>query len=161
EVHSRCSVCAHADKFIIGNWPEHLGVYVCGTCKGLVNVPVADGQCPGCGFPPSPDDLYDYSRSIPYLGDQFAGAKAPGPLCPECGQAHLEFETRAHYNLGLVTEQQVQARETWGRDYLEKAIFRNSLAPVCDKFKLSRAKVLEYFHLDEPAGEPVTESISF
>jgi hypothetical protein len=32
---------------VIGNWAEHLGVYVCPGCNALVNIPVETSTCPG------------------------------------------------------------------------------------------------------------------
>ena len=81
QVQSHCGACRRGDSFVIGNWPSCLGVVACAGCRALVNVPVADGKCPGCGRVPAAEEFYDYSLAIPYLGGKFP--------------AELELETKA------------------------------------------------------------------
>ena len=161
QIESRCRACSSGDTFLIGNWPEHLGAYVCSTCQSLVNVPVETGQCPGCGHQPALTEFYDYSGAIPYLGGQMPHEPEPGPECPKCRRAPLSFENNAHLNMGMVVYNAEKARGTWGRDFMEKAIFMNSTIPVVEEFQLSPVKVFEYFHLDIPTGPLVTRRISF
>jgi hypothetical protein len=33
EVKSRCETCQEGDDLLIGLWPEHLGVFICGACR--------------------------------------------------------------------------------------------------------------------------------
>src|SRR5262249_13767007 len=82
EIESSCAACRQGDRFMIGNWPEHLGVYVCSVCKALTNISVETPKCPGCGQLVEPQDCYDYSFAIPYLGGQFLREPEPGPNCP-------------------------------------------------------------------------------
>jgi hypothetical protein len=85
----------------------------------------------------------------------------PGPSCPKCQRASLTFENNAHLNMGMVVQNVEQARATWGRDYMEKAIFMNSAILVIEEFQLSPVKVFEYFNLDIPTAPLVTRRISF
>src|SRR5262245_9653120 len=48
-IDSSCVACGQGDRFMIGNWPAHLGVYVCSVCKALTNISVETRKCPGCG----------------------------------------------------------------------------------------------------------------
>jgi hypothetical protein len=161
EIQSRCRACGKGDKFLIGNWPEHLGVYVCASCRALVNVPVGSGHCPGCGHEPTMRDFYDYSLAIPYLGGQMPHEPEPGPLCQRCQRASLSFENNVHLNMGMVVYNVEKARATWGRDFMEKAVFMNSTIPVIKEFQMSPVKVFEYFNLDIPSAPLITQRISF
>jgi len=161
EIQSRCHACGQGDTFLIGNWPEHLGVHVCAECHALVNIPVETGQCPGCGQQPSLQDFYDYSFAVPYLGGQMPRQPEPGPACPKCQRAPLTFENNVHLNMGMIVSNAEKARATWGREYMEKAIFMNSALPIIEEFELSPAKIFEYFNLDTPTAPLITERISF
>src|SRR5262245_22137734 len=113
-IQSQCAACSQGDAFLIGNWPEHLGVHVCQKCRAVVNIPVADGKCPGCGDIPAPQSLYDYCFSIPYLGGQFPGKLERGPPCPKCEQGPLTFTNNTHLNMGMVIADPQKARRAWG-----------------------------------------------
>lgn len=161
EIESSCLACGQGDRFMIGNWPEHLGADVCPTCKALVNIPVETMRCPGCDRSVAPQDCYDYSFAVPYLGRQFISDPEPGPTCPRCGQGPLAFENRAHLNMGMVVRNSEKARATWGRDYIEKAIFMNSAIPVVEEFRLDPRRVFAYFNLDLPTRPLMTRRVSF
>lgn len=161
QIESHCPACNHSSQFTIGDWTRHLGVYVCSTCKAFVNIPVEDGQCPGCNYQPQPADLYDYALAIPYLGGQAPFALQPGPLCPQCRQQSVTFENNAHLNLGSVVYNEEGAKATWGKDYMEKAIFMNSTIPVIQEFQLDPKKVFAYFHLHIPAAPLITRCWSY
>jgi ssDNA-binding Zn-finger/Zn-ribbon topoisomerase 1 len=158
---SRCGTCHQGDTFVIGNWPEHLGVFICPKCRALANVPVSDGKCPGCGEAPALEQLYDYSFAVPYLGGKFPGQLEPGPTCPKCRQGLLSFENSAHLNMRMVIAEPEKARGTWGRQYMEKQIFINSTYPVLKEFQLEGAKLFAYFNLDAPKMPFVTSRMSF
>src|SRR5262249_26728778 len=158
EIHSSCASC-EGDDFAIGNWPEHLGVFVCRTCRALVNIPVATGKCPGCRQEPQPAEMYDYAFAVPYLGGNVVGSLEPGPSCPKCGR-ELAFENRVHQNMGVVIHNKEKARATWGRDSMEKAIFMNSAVLLCYQQQLSPGKVFDYVHLDVPPRPPLTGKAS-
>ena len=151
EVRSNCSACNQGDDFVIGLWPTHLGLYVCDSCKALVNVPLESGTCK-CGRRPAVDNFYDYAYSIPYFRGQSIAAIEPGPNCPKCGQAQLIFETTSHFNVGRLGTTQDGNRPWIGKDYLEKAIFVYALMAVCSEFDLSPDELLEYYNLDVPAS---------
>jgi len=161
EIHSHCDRCNGGDAFLIGNWPEHLGVFVCRTCKKVVNIPVEDGQCPGCGHQPEVDEFYDYAFAIPYFDGQLPHPPEPGPRCPKCGEGTLSFENRVHLNMLMVRANAEKARVAADRDYMEKAIFLNSMMPVIDELQLDTRELLDYFHLSPPTGPPVTKRLSF
>jgi len=161
QIQSQCAACKKSDSFLIGNWPEHLGVYVCQKCQALVNIPVSDGKCPSCGHAPQLSELYDYSFAVPYLGGSFPGQLEPGPICPKCHQKPLTFMNTAHLNMGMVVWDPQKARNTWGRQYLEKAIFINSTVPVIKEFQLDAAKLFTYFNLDAPTPPFITSRMSF
>jgi hypothetical protein len=161
QIESVCTACRQGDSFLIGNWPEHLGVYVCSACKALVNVPVETSRCPGCSQDVEPPDCYDYSFAIPYLGGQFVRELEAGPTCPKCGCAHLAFENTAHLNMGMVVGNREKAQATWGRDYVEKAIFMNSTIPVIEEFQLDPRHVFAYFNLELPSKPLITKRLSF
>src|SRR6516225_2407481 len=74
----KCPVSLSRDTFLIGNWPEHLGVHVCAVCHALANIPVETGHWSGCGQQPDLQDFYDYSFAVPYLGGQMPGQPEPG-----------------------------------------------------------------------------------
>jgi hypothetical protein len=63
--------------------------------------------------------------------------------------------------MGMVVHNAEKARTTWGRDYMEKAIFMNSTIPVIEEFQLNPVKVFEYFNLDIPTAPLITRRISF
>jgi hypothetical protein len=157
---SQCPSCDAGDQFVIGHWPEHLGLYACPTCRALVNVPVTTGACPGCGHAVDAGSLYDYSFAIPYGHGHFGPEREPGCTCPKCGQAPLTFTNTAHLNMGVVVHSVDRARATWGRDYLEKAIFMNSSLPVIEEFHLDLRQVFAYFNLHIPSGPLGTERVS-
>ena len=161
EIESSCGACGQGDRFMIGNWPEHLGVYVCSVCKALTNISVETAKCPGCGQRVEPQDCYDYAFAIPYLGGQFIREPEPGPVCPKCGRGPLAFQNTAHLNMGMVVWNREKARATWGKDYVEKAIFMNSTIPVIEEFQLDPPRVFAYFNLDLPSKPPITERLSF
>ncbi|MCI0462342.1 MAG: hypothetical protein L0Z62_35770 [Gemmataceae bacterium] len=161
QIKSVCTACCQSDTFLIGNWPEHLGVYLCSACKALVNVPVDTSSCPGCVQGVEPQNCYDYTFAIPYLGGRFVGDPEPGPTCPKCGRAHLAFENTAHLNMGMVVGNREKAQATWGRDYIEKAIFMNSALPVIEEFQLDPRRVFAYFNLDLPSKPLITKRLSF
>ena len=94
-VQSTCPTCSQQGEFIIGNWPEHLGVYLCKACQVPVNVWVEGGQCRGCGARPGSQELYDHAHAITYLGGQYPGEPKPGPRCPKCDEGTLRFEIPA------------------------------------------------------------------
>src|SRR5271155_3440876 len=101
-VQSRCDQCGHSDSFMIGNWKEHLGVYICrDPCKSIVNIPLDTGRCPGCGRPVSPNECYDYSHSIPYGNGQFMVEPEHGPKCPQCSSGTLSFLPTIHHNVRM------------------------------------------------------------
>ena len=150
EVRSHCQAGQAGDDFVIGLWPEHLGVFV--YCRKVVNVSLDGEACPGCGCPPPVEEFDDYAGSIPYLGGQSMGPLEPGPECPKCRRDRLAFETTAHFNVGPLGTPKA-GRTPWvGRDYLEKAIFVYSLMAVCMEFELDPDEVLRYYHLDVPRG---------
>jgi len=161
EVQSQCRSCGNGDVFVIGQWTAHLGVHVCRQSRMLLNVPVETGACPGCGECPPADALYDYSFAVPYLGGQTIRELEAGPVCPKCEGASLTFNTTTHLNMGVVVHDVERARATWGRDYLEKAIFMNSSIPVIEEFQLDAEQVFDYFHLHLPTGPIATKRISF
>ena len=161
EIESSCGACGQGDRFMIGNWPEHLGVYVCSVCKALTNISVETAKCPGCGQRVEPQDCYDYAFAIPYLGGQFIREPEPGPVCPKCGRGPLAFQNTAHLNMGMVVWNREKARATWGKDYVEKAIFMNSTIPVIEEFQLDPQRVFAYFNLDLPSKPLITKRLSF
>jgi hypothetical protein len=161
QIQSHCPACQAGDSVVIGNWPEHLGLYLCLSCRQLVNIPTRDGKCPGCGYEPRPDELYDYSRAIPYLGGQMPYTPDSGPVCPRCEGGALQFHNTAHYNMMMVVGNEAGAKATWGRDYVEKAIFMNSTFPVIQEHRLDPRKVFAYFHLDMPSAPLITRSVSY
>src|SRR5262245_53607237 len=130
-VESRCPACSTTDTFVIGLWPEHMGVYVCLRCQKLVNVPLATGKCPGCGYEPGAEEFYDYAYAIPYFNGPPAEEREPGPECPKCAQGRLVFQTTSHFNVGRLGTPQNGERPWIGRDYLEKAIFGYAIMAVC------------------------------
>jgi hypothetical protein len=161
QVESICTACGQGDSFVIGNWPEDLGVYVCPVCQAPVNIPVETSECPGCGQGVEPEDCYDYSFSIPYLGGQFIHEPEPGPDCPKCGRAPLAFETTTHLNMGMVVDNREKALATWGRESMEKAIVINSALAVIEELQLDLDLVLAYFNLDVPKKDLITNGLSF
>lgn len=160
-IQSECQTCSHSDTFIIGNWTEHYGVYICRTCRQLVNISVADGVCKGCGSHPNLTDYYDYSHAIPYLGGQNPMPLESGPNCPRCEMGSLTFHNQAHLNLGMVVHNTIGAQSTWGIDTMEKSIFMNSAIPVIQEFQLDPVKVFTYFHLHIPNAPLMTRRVSF
>jgi uncharacterized protein (TIGR03067 family) len=161
EVQSRCTGCNGGDTVLIGNWPEHLGILVCTRCKALVNIETDVGKCPGCGYAPAQEQLYDYSFAIPYIGGKFMREPEQGPLCPKCGGGRLTFETNTHINMLHVVANREKALAAAGKDYMEKAIFLNSLVAVADEFCLDVQALLDYFNLDVPALPLITNRLSF
>jgi hypothetical protein len=161
QIDSSCVACGQGDRFMIGNWPEHLGVYVCSVCKALTNISVESRKCPGCGQLVEPQDCYDYSLTIPYLGGTFPCELEPGPNCPRCGRGPLAFENNAHLNMGMVVWNKEKAQATWGKDYVEKALFMNSTIPVIDEFQLDPRRVFAYFTLDLPSRPLITRRPSY
>lgn len=161
EVKSHCEACQEGDEFVIGLWPKHLGVFMCGACRKVVNVPLDGETCPGCGYPPAVEEFYDYSGAIPYLGGTSLGPLEPGPECPKCGQGRLSFETTSHINVGPLGTPE-DGKTPWvGRDYLEKAIFVYSLLPVCSEFELPPDAVLKHYNLDVPKTLIAARRVSF
>lgn len=161
QIQSQCAACQQGDEFIIGDWTRHYGVYVCRTCHKLVNIPVSDGQCPGCGHAPAFEAYYDYAFAIPYLGGQTPRELEAGPDCPRCGGAKLTFANGAHLNMGMVAFNEEGARATWNIDFIEKAIFMNSSMPVIHEFDLDPVKVFTYFHLHLPLAPLITKRLSY
>jgi hypothetical protein len=155
QIRSDCPACRQTDVFLIGNWPEHLGVFACTACRALVNVPVADGKCPGCGRQPGPHEFLDYADSAPYLGRSFHKKLAAGPRCPKCGRDFVLFTNTRHLNMLAVVGNRAGAEAAKGQEYMEKALFRNSLAPVIAEFRLDAAKVFAYFHLEPRRDRPL------
>ena len=151
EVRSQCPACGQGDEFVIGLWPEHLGVYVCPDCASVVNVPFGSGACQ-CGRRPATEEFYDYAYAIPYLGGQSLGEIEPGPLCPKCANGRLMFETTSHFNVGRLGATEDGDRPWVGQDYLEKAIFVCAVMAVCSELDLDPEEILEYYSLDVPAS---------
>jgi hypothetical protein len=149
-IESLCPKCGRGEEFSIGNWPEHLGVFACPSCKALVNVPLETGHCAGCGTQPGTYDFYDYAHSIAYMRAQPPGEGEPGPPCPKCAGAALTFNMTSHYNVGRLGEPPDGATPWAGRDYLEKAIFFFALVGVAAQWKLPVPDLLAYYHLDMP-----------
>lgn len=160
-IQSHCAECEQGDEFTIGDWTRHYGVYVCSSCQKLVNIPVEDGKCPGCGQQPTLAEYYDYSFAIPYLGGQTPRPLDAGPTCPKCKKTHLVFHNTAHLNMGAVVFNEAAAKTTWGMDYMEKAIFMNSAVPVIQEFQVDAAKVFSYFHLHIPTAPLITRRLSY
>ncbi|MDX1992039.1 MAG: hypothetical protein SF029_06605 [bacterium] len=160
-VESHCSACGEGDTFIIGNWPEHLGVYVCPTCQKVVNVPLDTCRCPGCGQQVQPEDCYDYGQSMPYLGGKSLHPLEPGPECPRCGGTTLTFLPTAHLNMLMVVMNAEKARAYWQLDYMEKALFMNSSIPVIHEFNIPITSVFAYFNLNLPRHALITRRISY
>jgi hypothetical protein len=150
EVKSRCETCQEGNDLVIGLWPEHLGVLICGACRKLVNIPLEGGACPGCGRQPATDEFYDYAGSIPYLGGASLGPLEPGPECPRCRRGRLSFETTGHINVGHLGQRE-DGRTPWiGKEYLEKAIFVYALMAVCSELELRPDEILRHYRLDIP-----------
>lgn len=160
-IQSQCHACNQGDTFVIGNWTEHYGVYICHTCQQVVNILIADGVCSGCKTQPNLTDYYDYSFAIPYLGGKSPMPLETGPDCPKCRAGKIAFHNQAHLNLGVVVHNQAGAQSTWGLDTMEKAIFMNSTIPVIQEFQLDAAKVFAYFHLHIPTAPLMTRRVSF
>jgi len=151
DIRSNCSACNHGDEFVIGLWPDHLGLYVCRNCRELVNVPLTTGSCK-CGHQPAIEEYYDYAGAIPYFGGQSIGQIEPGPDCPKCGGARLTFEATSHFNVGRLGTTDDNQRPWIGKDYLEKAIFVYALMAVCAEFELDPEEILQHYNLDVPAS---------
>lgn len=149
EVSSQCSACSQGDDFVIGNWPEHLGVFLCGTCRAIVNVPLDSGQC-GCGHEPAVAEYYDYARAIPYMRNDPSEELERGPQCPKCNDGFLVFDTKSHFNVGVLGRS-ADGKKPWlGRDYLEKAIFTFATIAACAEFDLEPEEILDHFSVDFP-----------
>jgi hypothetical protein len=159
-VRSHCPACGEGDEFVIGLWPEHLGVYVCGRCRKLVNVPLTDGKCPGCGHQPAIEEFYDYAYAVPYFNGPPLEEREPGPECPKCGKARLVFQTTSHFNVGRLGTSEDGERPWIGIASLEKAIFVYALLAVCSEFGLEPREILDYYNLDVPAALLVRRRIS-
>jgi hypothetical protein len=152
DVKSRCETCGAADDFVIGLWPEHLGILACGASRKMVNVPLEGGACPGGGRQPAADEFYDYPGSIPYLGGASLGPLEPGPECPRCRRGRLSFETTSQINVGHLGQREDGRRPWLGKEYLEKAIFVYALMAVCSEFELRSDEILRHSRLDIPKG---------
>jgi len=146
---SYCSFCTQSDEFAIGLWPEHLGVFICPTCKTFVNVPLAKGQCSSCGYQPSIQEFYDYAPFIPY-GRQDPNKITFGPLCPKCQHGKVYFETLLHLNVGRLGLSKDGSSPWLGRDYLEKAIFVHAVMGACAELDLQPDEILNYYSVDVP-----------
>jgi len=149
-VQSRCDRCGYSGSFMIGNWKEHLGVYICrDPCKSIVNVPLDTACCPGCGRTVSPDECYDYSHSIPYGNGQFFVEPEPGPSCPQCGSGTLNFLPTIHHNVWMtIVARRADAHRWVGKDYLEKEIFGAALLLDCFNRHKDSNEAFAYFGLD-------------
>ncbi|MBW3600306.1 MAG: hypothetical protein KY475_23940 [Planctomycetes bacterium] len=150
DVTSHCPACSQGDEFVIGLWPKHLGVHVCGGCRAVVNVPLETGAC-RCGARPAAAEFYDYAYSIPYFSGQSAELE-PGRDCPKCRGAKLTFQTTTHFNVGRLGATEDGQRPWIGKDYLEKAIFAFALIAVCSELDLDPKEMLGYYNLDVPAS---------
>jgi hypothetical protein len=150
KVESKCDGCGSQHRFVIGLWPEHLGVYMCRACAMPVNIPLETGQCPGCGVQPSVAEFYDYARSIPFYHGESLGRLEPGPTCPNCAEGTLSFTIHCHFNVGRLGAYEGPLPPWAGRDYLEKAIFAYALISICADFDLDMAEVFAYYNMDVP-----------
>jgi hypothetical protein len=160
DVQSHCPACGVDDTFVIGLWPDHLGVFACRRCQKLVNIPLATEKCPGCGCQPSVEEFYDYAYAVPYFSGPPPEEREAGPECPKCGQGRLVFQTTSHFNVGRLGTPKDGKRPWIGKDYLEKAIFVYALMAVCSEFDLQPQEILDYYNLDVPGALLVRRRIS-
>ena len=151
EVESDCPACHQHDRFTIGHWPVHLGLFLCPDCRRIVNIPLDSGQCV-CSRRPQTPDFYDYTLSIPHYHGELDGPLQPGPICPRCAQAPLSFQIAAHVNYGRLGQSDRTPPPWRGRDYLEKAIFCYALVAAAVELKLDLKELLAYYNIDPPAS---------
>jgi hypothetical protein len=150
-VASHCEKCGHSDEFFIGNWKEHLGVFVCREqCHAMVNVPLDTRRCPGCDREVASEDCYDYAHSIPYFNGAFLVEPEPGPVCPNCNAAKLRFQPTIHHNMLMFACRHSDGSHRWlGKEYLEKEIFGHALVVACFELELDTQEAFRYFRLDQ------------
>ncbi|MCB0210976.1 MAG: tetratricopeptide repeat protein, partial [Anaerolineae bacterium] len=145
-VNSYCTQCQQGDRFSIGHWNTYKGVFVCQTCRAIVNIPLETGQCPGCGYTPANSEFFDYSGAIA-IKNITEPPSQPMPTCPKCLQAQLNFGIAGHMNMGAAIDLNGLAK---GQDYLEKAIFAYNVLLICGELGLDPVEVFHYFNLDIP-----------
>ncbi len=152
QVSSNCPECKSIASFVIGLWPQHLGVFICRGCQTLVNIPLETANCPGCGYQPRVEEFYDYAYAIPYFNGPPSEELEPGPECPKCRKGRLVFQLTSHFNVGRLGTPKNEERPWLGRDYLEKAIFVYAIMAVCSEFDLPPDQILAYYNLDIPVS---------
>lgn len=158
-VDSHCSACGHGDSFVIGLWQKYLGLYVCASCKSIVNIPLETGTCE-CGVRPALDHFYDYAYAIPDMQGRSMGNLEPGPNCPKCAGAEVTFETKSHFRQGRHSLSEDNERPWIGRDYPEKAVFVWAMMAVEEEFGLDHEELLEYYSIDVPISLITRQRIS-
>ncbi len=155
-----CPLPGDPVRFVIGNWPEHAGVVLCGVCRVVRNVSIVTSRCVKCDtYTPTDDEFWDYAPSIPYFDGSSVEPLVDGLLDAD-GNPML-FMPVSTLNVGTLGRP-IDGRTPWKeRDTMEMAIFVMALLAFAGEYGIPEAQLLRYYNIDVPFSKMSGRSVSW